>query len=150
MRRVGLMRPHGSSLVDGIGIVFSSGFTAGTGSGSRAGTWRGSRADTSRGRIASNGIGNEPVRPVQRMGPSYRQTTSRARNDITATPSLNLGSSFHFDTLSGFFQGLGGNNVIGSLRFQHNESSGMGGNNGMFAHVIAQAMCSSSWSSCSC
>jgi hypothetical protein len=54
LRRVGLMRPHGSSLVGGINNIFSGGSTAGTSSGRGVGTSSGSGAGTANGAEASH------------------------------------------------------------------------------------------------
>jgi hypothetical protein len=98
VRRVGLMRPHGSSLVGGINNIFSGSSTAGTSSGSDTGT--------------ANGSGSEPLQAVRRVGLSRRRQLSRASSIVTADPPLNLGGGFRIDTSSAFFQ--------------HGRSSGMG------------------------
>ncbi|KAM0884931.1 hypothetical protein ACQ4PT_030677 [Festuca glaucescens] len=134
VRRVGLMRPHGSSLVGGISSIFSGGSTAGTSSGSGVGTSSGGSAGIANGRGAgtANGSGSEPVQTVRRVGLSRRRQLSRASIIVTADPPLNLGGGFRIDTSSAFFQhgrssGMGGNmDGIGSSPFVQAESSDQG------------------------
>ncbi|KAM0907960.1 hypothetical protein ACQ4PT_015782 [Festuca glaucescens] len=126
VRRVGLMRPHGSSLVGGISSIFSGGSTTGTSSGSGAGIANGRGAGT------ANGSRSEPVQAVRRVGLSRRRQLSQASSIVTADPLLNLGGGFRIDTSLAFFQhgrssGMGGNmDGIGSSPFVQAESSDQG------------------------
>ncbi|KAE8807288.1 transposon mariner sub-class [Hordeum vulgare] len=142
VRRVGLMRPHGSSLVGRIGSMFATGVGTASGSDDRIASQRAQEVCSEEqfgrsgsvfasGAGASSGSANEPVQPVRRVGLSRRQPSSRASSLGTTTHSLNLGGGFSIDLSSSFFQG-----VRGSSNGNTGESSEHGGSRG-FGHVQA-------------